>query len=123
MTTSRTLSGGRKKRGNGHKMNCGCPICKNMRKSKKRGGADDDMMEDAVVDDVIANEVADDVVADELADDVVAAEVAEDEDEDLFDIDGGRRRRKHKKGSRKSRRTRRHKKSRKSRKSRRHRRH
>jgi len=116
MTTSKTLSGGRKKRGNGHKMNCGCPICKNMRKSKKRGGADDDMMEDAVVDDVVANEVVDDVVADEVADKVA-------EDEDLFDIDGGKRRRKHKKGSRKSRRTRRNKKSRKSRKSRRHRRH
>ena len=48
MTTSRKLSGGRKKRGNGHKMNCGCPICKNMRKSKKRGGADDDMMDDKI---------------------------------------------------------------------------
>jgi len=30
-------TGGRKKRGNGHKMNCQCPICKNMRKSKKGG--------------------------------------------------------------------------------------
>ena len=88
--------GGRRKRGNGHKMNCGCPICKNMRKSKKRGGADED--------DVIANEVADDVIA------------AEVEDDDLWDIDGGRRRRKHKKSSR---RTMKHKKSRKSRKSRR----
>jgi hypothetical protein len=29
--------GGRKKRGNGHKSNCTCPICKNMRKSKKGG--------------------------------------------------------------------------------------
>lgn len=38
MTISKSLKGGRKKRGNGHKMNCGCPICKNMRKSKKRGG-------------------------------------------------------------------------------------
>ena len=108
MTSSRSLSGGRKKRGNGHKMNCGCPICKNMRKSKKRGGADED--------DVIANEVADDVIANEVADDVIAAEV---EDDDLWDIDGGRRRRKHKKSSR---RTMKHKKSRKSRKSRRHRR-
>jgi hypothetical protein len=105
MTTSRSLSGGRKKRGNGHKMNCGCPICKNMRKSKKRGGADD----------IVANEVADDIVAAEVADDV-----AEVEDDELWDVDGGRRRRKHKKSCK---RTRRHKKSRKSRKSRRHRRH
>ena len=114
MTTSKSLSGGRKKRGNGHKMNCGCPICKNMRKSKKRGGADD----------VVANEVADDIVAAEVADDIVAAEVADDvaevEDDELWDVEGGRRRHKHKKSSR---RTRRHKKSRKSRKSRRHRRH
>jgi hypothetical protein len=29
--------GGKKKRGNGHKANCQCPICKNMR--KKKGGA------------------------------------------------------------------------------------
>jgi len=28
---------GKKKKGNGHKANCGCPICKNMRKSKKGG--------------------------------------------------------------------------------------
>ena len=34
----RTKGGGRKKRkGNGHKANCGCPICKNMRKSKRGG--------------------------------------------------------------------------------------
>jgi hypothetical protein len=32
------LEGGRKKKkGNGHKSNCKCPICKNMRKSKKGG--------------------------------------------------------------------------------------
>ena len=31
--------GGRKKRGNGHKANCQCPICKNMRK-KYKGGED-----------------------------------------------------------------------------------
>ena len=116
MTTSRKLSGGRKKRGNGHKMNCGCPICKNMRKSKKRGGADeDDVMANNIANDVVAAEVADDVAAAELADDVDVDEVVDDE---IWDIDGGRRRRKHKKSSR---RTRRHKKSRKSRKSRRHR--
>ena len=31
------IDGGRKKKGNGHKATCGCPICKNMRKSKKVG--------------------------------------------------------------------------------------
>jgi hypothetical protein len=36
---SPTQLGGRKKKGNGHKANCGCPICKNMRGSK-RGGED-----------------------------------------------------------------------------------
>jgi len=33
------LGGGRKKKSNGHKANCGCPICKNMKKMK-RGGED-----------------------------------------------------------------------------------
>jgi len=104
MTTSRTLKGGRRKRGNGHKMNCGCPICKNMRKSKKRGGADGDIEDEVVADDIIEDEMA----GDEMAGD------------ELWDVDGGRRRRKHKKSSRKSRRTRRHKKSRSSRRHRRH---
>jgi hypothetical protein len=30
----KTMSKSMKKRGNGHKANCGCPICKNMRKGK-----------------------------------------------------------------------------------------
>lgn len=34
-----TVGGRRRKRGNGHKPSCGCPICKNMRKNKK-GGSD-----------------------------------------------------------------------------------
>ena len=34
--------GGRKKKGNGHKPTCKCPICKNMRKSKK-GGQEPDL--------------------------------------------------------------------------------
>jgi len=36
--------GGKMRKGrmsNGHKLHCGCPICKNMR--KKKGGADDEM--------------------------------------------------------------------------------
>ena len=32
------LSGGKRKKGNGHKATCGCPICKNMRKKGKKGG-------------------------------------------------------------------------------------
>ena len=35
--TIEEIDGGRKKKGNGHKATCGCPICKNMRKSKKGG--------------------------------------------------------------------------------------
>ena len=31
------FDGGKRKKGNGHKDNCMCPICKNMRKSKKGG--------------------------------------------------------------------------------------
>lgn len=34
------MGGRRKKRGNGHKLNCKCPICKNMR--KKKGGDPDE---------------------------------------------------------------------------------
>jgi hypothetical protein len=34
-------AGRKKRRGNGHKPNCGCPICQNMRKAKK-GGADEE---------------------------------------------------------------------------------
>jgi hypothetical protein len=109
MTTSRSLSGGRRKRGNGHKVNCGCPICKNMRKSKKRGGADGADGDD---DGIIANDIANDIADVEVADDVEAAD-------ELWDIDGGRRRRRGRKSARKSRRTRRHKKSRKSRRHRR----
>ena len=32
-----SLSGGKRKKGNGHKATCGCPICKNMKKNKKGG--------------------------------------------------------------------------------------
>ena len=40
MTACKTKCGAKKS--NGHKMDCGCPICKNMSKSKKRGGDKDD---------------------------------------------------------------------------------
>ena len=33
-----SISGGKRKRGNGHKASCGCPICNNMRKKGKKGG-------------------------------------------------------------------------------------
>jgi len=32
------ITGGKKS--NGHKANCGCPICKNMKKNSKKGGGD-----------------------------------------------------------------------------------
>ena len=37
-------SGGKtkKKRGNGHKANCNCPICKNMKKKSRKGGEEPD---------------------------------------------------------------------------------
>jgi hypothetical protein len=38
------FEGGKKKKGNGHKSNCRCPICKNMR--KKKGGAFDEEIGD-----------------------------------------------------------------------------
>ena len=41
-TEKQEQSGGKKKKGNGHKANCKCPICKNMKKSKK-GGEDPDI--------------------------------------------------------------------------------
>ena len=33
----------KKKRGNGHKANCMCPICKNMRKKTRKGGEEPDL--------------------------------------------------------------------------------
>ena len=42
-----------KKKSNGHKKDCSCPICKNMKKAKnkknKKGGADEDIKEMASV--------------------------------------------------------------------------
>ena len=32
------FSGGKRKKGNGHKETCGCPICNNMKKKGKKGG-------------------------------------------------------------------------------------
>ena len=77
MTTSKSLKGGAKK-SNGHKMNCGCPICKNMSKSKKRGGESE--IEDVVVEDKV-NDV--------------------DNNNELLVVDGGKRKRNHLKGTKK----------------------
>jgi hypothetical protein len=109
-----------KKRGNGHKMNCGCPICKNMRKSKKHGGTKDDNEdpdEDPDEDEFIDNENADES-ADFFIEDAVAQDPYEDADEDQ---NGGKKHRK--KSRRKGKKTKRRssRKSRKSKKSRRHR--
>jgi hypothetical protein len=35
------VDGGRKRKGNGHKPTCKCPICKNMRKSRTKKGGDE----------------------------------------------------------------------------------
>jgi hypothetical protein len=36
------LGGRRRKKSNGHKANCGCPICKNMKHKKRGGGEEED---------------------------------------------------------------------------------
>jgi hypothetical protein len=82
MASCKTLKGGRKK-GNGHKMNCGCPICKNMRKSKKRGGNE------------ISNSVEDAAIADAFVkDDAIVYD-----NNKLIEMQGGKR--KHKISSKK----------------------
>jgi len=40
---SNITGGKRGKKSNGHKLNCGCPICKNMRKKGRKGGEDPDI--------------------------------------------------------------------------------
>ena len=73
----------KKNRGNGHKPNCKCPICKNMRKSK-RGGDIEDQKE----------EKADDNEYDELDDmekgKVVVEEIKEPSDTSLDDMEKGK---------------------------------
>ena len=80
---------GRKKKANGHKIKCACPICQNMRKK----GGDEDKKED---NDMKSNEI-----------DAMDYEY-ENIDEDISAISGGKR-------SRKSRKSRRNKKTRKNR--------
>lgn len=56
------MEGGKhKKKGNGHKADCGCPICKNMRKSKKQSGGEENMDETEVVTDTNGDEVSADI--------------------------------------------------------------
>jgi hypothetical protein len=50
-TGGRRNKKGKKNRGNGHKPNCKCPICKNMRKSKRGGDIEDQKEEKADDDD------------------------------------------------------------------------
>ena len=116
MSSCKTLKGGRKK-GNGHKMNCGCPICKNMRKSKKHGGAKDD--EDPDKDDDDEDPDEDELIENENADEsagfVVKDAVAQDDYEDADEDQNGGKKRK----SRKSRKTKRRSSKRKGRKTKR----
>ena len=85
------MGGHRHRRGNGHKAVCACPICKNMKRSK-RGGADEE--EPGMTSSLMPTQSDMEMGNDEKA--------------------GGKRTRKH----RKSRKSRKSKKSRKSRKSR-----
>lgn len=61
---------GGKKKSNGHKQTCQCPICKNMKKSKRGGDIDENM-------DAVVNKAAMDV------DEVTAA----DADMDIAEVD------------------------------------
>ena len=38
-----SLTGGKRKKGNGHKPTCGCPICKNMKKGGSNPQSSDDV--------------------------------------------------------------------------------
>lgn len=105
-----SMSGGKRKskskKGNGHKMTCACPICKNMMKKGKKGGVllvggNKQMTGGAEVsDDVIAGVQTAAVAVKEAADALTTTDAEKGEDEDT-DTDavaaegegGGRRRR------------------------------
>jgi len=93
------MGGRHRRRGNGHKAVCACPICKNMKRSK-RGGADDE--EPSMTSSLVPTQS--DIETGNIN------EYKEGNDEKV----GGKRTRKH----RKSRKSKKSKKSRKSRKSR-----
>lgn len=116
-----SMSGGKRKKGNGHKDTCACPICKNMMKKGKKGGvllvggtlpeaakklreAADALEDTKAVADGEKAAVAD---ADAAMDTVAATDADADADEET-DMGGGRRRsskrgkgRKSKKGGKK----------------------
>jgi hypothetical protein len=54
------FAGGKKKKGNGHKRNCMCPICKNMRKAKK-GGEDPENNVDGEITNNVDGEITNNV--------------------------------------------------------------
>ena len=131
--TSTTLSniptaqlGGKKK--NGHKPNYGCPICANMRHSKKKGGADEEDQQGDIEEGFAPTETSEVESAIDAATNYQEAE-SSSEDNDLNSAElgeagpgtktGGTRRRK-KRSSRKTKKTR---KTRKLSKRRSHRRH
>jgi hypothetical protein len=128
MSTSSPMSmsqsaGRKKRRGNGHKPNCGCPICKNMRKSKNGGADEEDQQGD--IEEGFApsqSEEVDSAIGDANEDDEIEA-TSEDYDINSAELGeagpgtkaGGSRRRKRRtakksKKTRKSRKTRRQKK-------------
>jgi hypothetical protein len=77
MSASKSVKCGAKK-SNGHKMDCKCPICKNMSKSKKRGGSDDEVIEDDSINNVVDN-VVDDKTENEFIEDVIDSAIENDE--------------------------------------------
>jgi hypothetical protein len=109
--------GGRKKKGNGHKPNCKCPICKNMRKSKKgkKGGDIENQMGDIEEGGVEATSV-EEVVEEpsnepegreiEASDDEYDALIAAEEGRAGPNVVGGTRRKRKDRKSRKNRKTR-----------------
>ena len=100
-----SFKGGSKKKSNGHKMNCGCPICKNMSKSKKRGGGEDGVNKEVEVD-------VDGVILEDgppIEEDVAVEN----------NMAGGKRKNKHRKSHKRSKNHRKSRKTRKNRKTRR----
>lgn len=85
------MTGGKKS--NGHKMNCKCPICKNMKKKTRRGGQEPDIENQLIVSDEDAKLIP---ASDDEYDELVAAE--EGQAGPGFRVGGTRKRR----GTRKS---------------------
>jgi hypothetical protein len=119
MTMSQS-AGRKKRRGNGHKPTCGCPICQNMRKSKM-GGADEEDQQGDIEEGFAPNETEDVDSAIEGANEDQEVE-ASSEDYDLNSAElgeagpgtkaGGSRRRKRGGSAKKSKKTRKSRKTR-----------